>query len=172
MEGFSKKDIIFYLDCLSERLFAQGIKGELFLVGGAAMALAYNKDRITADIDAIFEPKLVIYQAAQQIALEQGLPPNWLNDAVKGFLPGSDVEAKMLADFRGLSVKVASPRYLFVMKALASRQSRDVEDIKRLYILSGFKSVDEAIDYFANAYGNRPIEARVQFVLQEILSGM
>ncbi len=170
MEGLSRQEIIFYLQSLSKKLFSQGIKGELFLVGETPMALAYNKRRITLDLDGVFEPKLIIYEAAKQVALEENLPIDWLNDAVKGFLPGQDTKAKVLLDFEGLSVKVASPRYLFAMKALASRQSRDIEDIKILYALSNFGSIEEAIEYISNIYGNRPIEAKVKFILQEILS--
>ena len=42
-------------------LEAEGVHGDLFLVGGAAMALAYSTRRATRDLDAIFEPKQVIY---------------------------------------------------------------------------------------------------------------
>lgn len=33
----------------------------MFLVGGAAMALAYNARRATRDVDGVFEPKTAIY---------------------------------------------------------------------------------------------------------------
>jgi hypothetical protein len=35
---------------LSSRLEERGVKGEMFLVGGAAMALAYSRRRATADV--------------------------------------------------------------------------------------------------------------------------
>jgi Nucleotidyltransferase of unknown function (DUF6036) len=41
---------------LSSRLEERGVKGEMFLVGGAAMALAYSRRRATADIDAVLSP--------------------------------------------------------------------------------------------------------------------
>jgi hypothetical protein len=43
----SSGDIRILLDELSEELEAQGIHGDLFLVSGAAMALAYSRRRAT-----------------------------------------------------------------------------------------------------------------------------
>ncbi len=41
---------------LSDRLSEIGISAQLFVVGGAAMALAYDGNRITRDVDALFVP--------------------------------------------------------------------------------------------------------------------
>jgi hypothetical protein len=41
------------LEELSERLAAREMRAELFLVGGAAMALAYATRRSTADLDVV-----------------------------------------------------------------------------------------------------------------------
>ena len=61
------------------------------VVGGAAMALAYNTRRLTAHVDGVFEPKSAIYDASRAVAQDRlGLPVDWLNDAVKGLLPGAD----------------------------------------------------------------------------------
>lgn len=70
----------------AEILHQRGIQGDLYRVGGAAMAVAYNARRATRDGEAVFEPKMEIYKAAREVAEELGLPPGWLNDAVKGFL--------------------------------------------------------------------------------------
>lgn len=64
----------------------------MYLVGDAAIALAYDARRSTRDIDAIFEPKMAIYQAAAEVAPRLGLPVSWLNDAVKGFLAGGRLD--------------------------------------------------------------------------------
>ena len=69
---------------LSQELDARGVKAQLFVVGGAAMALAYNMRRTTADVDGVFEPKAVIYEAARRVAgRHEKLPADWLNDGVK-----------------------------------------------------------------------------------------
>lgn len=41
---------------LSERLAETGVTAQLFVVGGAAMALAYDRGRLTRDVDALFVP--------------------------------------------------------------------------------------------------------------------
>ena len=167
--SYSRDEIVSNLEALSNQLEEQGIRGEMFLVGGAAMALAYNRKRTTRDLDAVFEPKMLIYEAAKRMAEIRHLEPDWLNDAVKTFMPGPDPQAETVLNLPALSVSVTSPRYLFALKALASREDRDIDDLKILYNLCGFSSVDEAIDYVDMVYSGRPVEARVAFVLREIL---
>lgn len=154
---------------MSDELEKRGIRGEIFLVDGAAMALCYNRKRTTKDLDGVFEPKMVVYEAANDVAKTRTLKPGWLNDTVKGFMPGPDSSAKTILDLPALSVSVASPRYLFALKALASREDRDIDDIRELYRLSNFNSVDEAIEYVEKVFSGRQIEARVGFVLRETL---
>jgi len=83
-----REEIIEALTALAHRLHRRGVHGEMYVVGGAAIALAYSARRSTRDVDAVFESKMAIYQAAGEVADELGLPAGWLNDAVKGFLAG------------------------------------------------------------------------------------
>ena len=133
------------------------------------MALAYSTRRSTSDLDAVFEPTRVIYEMAESIDRERDLPPNWLNDSVKGFLPGADPNARVLFDLPGLRVTIPSPRYLLAMKLMASRIERDEDDIRLLLGLCGIRTVDEALDVLHDLYGNRPIEPKVQYLVAELL---
>ncbi|MGH3191402.1 MAG: nucleotidyl transferase AbiEii/AbiGii toxin family protein [Streptosporangiaceae bacterium] len=54
--GLGREDIRALLDDLSAELAARGARAELFLVGGAAMAVAYDAARATRDLDAVFVP--------------------------------------------------------------------------------------------------------------------
>jgi hypothetical protein len=164
----SKDDIARLLNELADELEARGIHGDLFLVGGAAMALAYSARRATRDLDAVFEPKQVIYEVARRVGNRHGLPDDWLNDGVKGFLPGSDPGATVLFDRPGLAVRIASPRYLFAMKMLAARVERDADDIEVLYRLSGFRTVEEALDHVQLLYPHQPVPPKAQYLLQEL----
>ncbi len=38
---------------LSDRLAARSIRANIYIVGGAAILLAHERDRVTADIDAL-----------------------------------------------------------------------------------------------------------------------
>lgn len=85
--GLGRDEIRVLLDDLSAELAARGARAELFLVGGAALAVAYDATRATRDLDAVFMPTDVVRQAATAVAGREGLAEDWLNDAVKGFLP-------------------------------------------------------------------------------------
>lgn len=60
---------------LDLELQRRGVGGTIFVVGGAAMALAYNATRVTEDIDGTFEPRDVILAAAQSVAAAQHVGP-------------------------------------------------------------------------------------------------
>jgi hypothetical protein len=45
---------------LGERLAGRGIVADVFIVGGAAMALAYDAQRVTRDVDAVFVPHGIV----------------------------------------------------------------------------------------------------------------
>jgi hypothetical protein len=59
---------------LGERLARRGVVGDLYVFGGAAMALAYDARRATRDIDAVFQPHGVVLDEARAVAGELGLP--------------------------------------------------------------------------------------------------
>jgi hypothetical protein len=61
--GLGRDDIRALLDDLSAELAMRGARAELFLVGGAALAVAYDAARSTRDLDAVFIPSDVVRQA-------------------------------------------------------------------------------------------------------------
>ena len=86
----------------------------MVIVGGAAMTLVYRRDRVTRDVDAIFEPKMMIYQEVALMAEEHNIPANWLNDAVKGLLPEQQDQGEEITyEWPGIMVRVASAEYMF-----------------------------------------------------------
>jgi len=73
---------------LGERLARRGVVADLFVVGGAAMALAYDANRVTRDVDATFVPHGVVLDEARAVAAELGLPPWWLNERASVYVSG------------------------------------------------------------------------------------
>ena len=68
------------LDDLAGRLRRAGVRANVYIVGGAAMTLAYRRDRTTHDIDArIDSGHSATVNAVRDIARERGLPESWLN---------------------------------------------------------------------------------------------
>ena len=155
---------------LAEELAVAGESGELFLVGGAALALGYDARESTRDVDALFEPKLAVYEAAARVGEQAGLAPGWLNDAMKGFLHGDDAGRRLVLDHPALKVFVASPRYLLAMKLLAARVERDAEDIELLLRLAGITEVEEALDLVESAYGRDRVPVKTSLLLEAVLS--
>jgi hypothetical protein len=167
--GLGRDDIRALLDDLSQELAARGARADLFLVGGAAIAVAYDSARSTRDLDAVFLPTDVVREAAAAVAERRGLVADWLNDAVKGFLPGPDPNAQRFYTSDSLNVDVASARYLLAMKLFSARVENDADDIMFLYQELGFTTVDEGLDLVEAVYRGRPVEPKVQFLLTEIV---
>jgi hypothetical protein len=168
VSNLGKQRILQALHALADELERREIKGQLFVVGGAAMALAYSSRRSTRDVDAIFEPKTAIYDAARAIAEREGLPDDWLSDAVKGFAPGDDPDRRVIFTDPALEVAVASPKYLLAMKLLASRVDQDVDDIRALYEMCGFTTAEEGVALMKRLYPTRPVAAKTRFLLEEL----
>jgi hypothetical protein len=49
---------------LGDRLVRRGVVADVFVVGGAAMALAYDATRVTHDVDSLFVPHGVVLEEA------------------------------------------------------------------------------------------------------------
>jgi hypothetical protein len=112
---------------LGERLSRRGVVADVFVVGGAAMALAYDATRVTRDVDARFVPHGIVLEEARRVADDLGLPPWWLNEQATAYISGKDDPGKRrVFDHPGLRVMAASPEHVFAMKALAAR-TRDIE---------------------------------------------
>ncbi len=152
---------------LGRRLAQRGVSGELYIVGGAAIALAFDERRATRDIDAVFEPKAVIYAEAGAMATELDLPEGWLNDGVKGFLVGPDPEARVVLETPGLRCATASPRMLLALKVLAHRSGEDDDDLR---LLAAALELDRASQILAVVEAVFPgrLDVAARFYVEEL----
>lgn len=162
-----REEILRALEELAARLHERGIQGEMYVVGGAAVALAYDARRATRDVDAVFEPKMLIYEVASEVGSDLGLPPGWLNDAVKGFLASDDPEAAPVLEVPGLRCLVASPRLLLALKVLAHRIGEDDDDVRLLAGVLGLGSAPEVLAIAEEVYGDR-LDAAARFFVEEL----
>src|SRR5580704_11754007 len=88
---------------------ARGVVADIFVVGGAAMALAYDATRVTRDIDATFVPHGVVIEEARRVADDLGLPYWWLNEQASVYISGKeDTNGRRVFDHPGLRVMAAS----------------------------------------------------------------
>ncbi len=138
------------------------------MVGGAAMALAYDAARVTRDVDARFVPHGVVLEEARRVADDLGLPPWWLNEQATVYISGKDDPGKRrVFDHPGLRVMAASPEHVFAMKALAAR-TRDVDDLRLLAGMIGVESAEAALRICTDFYPDEPVSERSAAVLREL----
>ena len=83
--SLDRNRIMKLFETLSARLAARRIRGQLYIVGGSAMIVGYGRERTTRDVDARIEyAKDEVLAAAEEIAAEQDLDPNWLTTRTPG----------------------------------------------------------------------------------------
>ena len=153
---------------LGERLVQRGVVADVFVVGGAAMALAYDASRVTRDVDSLFVPHGVVLEEARNVARDLGLPAWWLNEQVSVYISGKDDPGKRrVFDHPGLRVTAASPRHVFAMKALAAR-TRDIDDLRLLAGIIGVESAETALQICAEFFPSEEVPPRAAAVLQEL----
>ncbi len=156
--------------CLGERLAKRGVVADLYVFGGAAMALVYDSRRATRDVDALFKPHGIVLEEAQAVAAELGLPRWWLNEQASSYVaPSGDSAAPRVFDHPGLRVFAASPEHLLAMKALAARP-RDAEDIRQLTRALGLNTVDEVLALVHEIFPEEEPPARLRLLLEDIFS--
>lgn len=141
---------------LGERLAGRGIEGEIYVVGGAAMMLAYDRTRVTRDIDAVGVPQEEIDLEARAMAADhRDLDSDWLNARVLPLLPrGVDGERLQVLGGPGLTVNVASPKWMLAMKARAARGRRDLDDIWVLCQILSIRAVDDVWTICHSVWGD------------------
>lgn len=157
------------LTALGAELAERGLVADLYVVGGAAIALAYDERRATRDIDAIFAPKNEVYEAAARVADRLGLPDGWLNDAVKGFLQGPDHFPTKVIELPGLRCEVASAETVLVMKCLAHRLGEDDHDVALLAAQLGLRTADEVLDLVERVAHPRLLTPQVELFVRSVL---
>jgi hypothetical protein len=171
MPGLTPTDIRKLFELLNDELRAAATKGELFLVGGAAMCLAYSARPSTQDVGGMFRPARQIREAAARVALRAGVLPDWLNDGVKGFLSDQG-EFTPFLDLDHLSVMVAQPTYLLAMKCLSFRigaEFHDEDDVRYLLRHLNITSYEKAAEIIGRYYPLARFPQKTLYALGELL---
>ena len=61
---FGRAELERAFTALGERLGRRGVVADILIVGGAAMALAYDAARVTRDVDTMFKPHGIVHEEA------------------------------------------------------------------------------------------------------------
>lgn len=81
-----EKSIMELFHKLNERLGGVEVSAIVYVFGGAALALSLERERVTQDVDAVFSPAREVREAVKQVARDNGVADDWLNDAGKGYV--------------------------------------------------------------------------------------
>ncbi len=171
MAPLTQSDIRRLFDLLNVELRDSETKGELFLVGGAVMCLAYAARPSTQDVDAVFRPPARVREAAARVGARAGLRSDWLNDGVKGFISAQGGFALFL-ELDHLRVMVAQPAYLLAMKCLAMRigaEFHDEEDVRYLLRHLDLRTYDQTLSVIEKYYPLERFPQKTLYALAELL---
>lgn len=151
------------LDLLDQRLRDRGVGASIFVVGGAAIAATgVRRNRLTADVDALFRDQAVIAEA-RLIAEERNLPPNWLNPNANMWMPPLPPGVLEAPAEPGLRVTYAEDGFLLANKLIAQR-AKDADDVVALADRLGLSaaSPEQLEDHIRSYYTD---EAMLEFIV-------
>ena len=179
--AFTRTDIIYLLRRLSSLAQKEGITFEIAFYGGSCLLLAYDYlDRaLTKDIDAIIRPREVADKFVQQLAIEENLPDNWLDQGVTQFVsPKGETyvtNIPELKDLKNLKISFPTASYLIAMKIRSSVRSRfgydgDLIDLKFLARKTNLRSIEEAQKHLDKFFEDEVIPERAIVALEEVFN--
>ena len=153
---------------LNSKLKRRNEKGEIGLVGGAVMCLVYNARASTKDVDAIFEPSEIIRKLVTEIAEEEHLPSDWLNDGAKAYIhPGFQREA--VINLSHLLVWAPETKYMLAMKCISARwDTSDRDDVIFLIKYLELSNAKEVFMIIEKYYPKQIVPSKTKFFIEEV----
>lgn len=118
------------LGLLDTQLQEREVAGSVYVVGGAAIAMTVYDARRTVDIDALVSNHVVL-EEARLLAEAEGIPPTWLNENARPWIPPRPSAATVPPRRPGLTIYCAPPEHLLAMKLVAMRP-QDAPDVVAL----------------------------------------
>ena len=166
----SKADILRLFDLLNTELAALDAAGELYVVGGAVMCLAFGARDATKDVDALFQPTRTVREAAARVAATAGVDHAWLNDAVKAYLSPRG-EFDRFLELSHLNVFVAHPHYLLAMKCAALRlgeEFHDLDDVRYLLRHLDVRAAEDAMQIVLRYFDESQLLPKTRLILESL----
>ena len=162
-----RKRIVELFDELSKELRLEGARAQIYIIGGAAMSLAFSRERTTTDVDARIDTgHYRLTQAVQKVGRRHGLGDSWLNEQATTAIPrGGDARAQTLYDSPYLTVTGASAKHLLAMKLKAGR-AKDRADIAVLCEHLGLEGPEEAIGIYRELFPGERVKATSRVLLE------
>ena len=160
------------LEAVDTRLGGVGLRSpvEIVIVGGAAVAMQWNRRRTTYDVDVVSEDIPVeLWGVVADVGERVGLDSNWLNAAARVKAPTGSTPGEPTEIYRGPNLRVygASPHFVLAMKLLSGRDV-DLRDMPALLEAARPRIRDDLYDLVERAYPNRQIPASTQYIIEQV----
>ena len=142
---------------------------EIVVVGGAAVALQWNRRRTTYDVDVVSEGiPAVFWDVTATVGRAEGLTADWLNAAARVKAPSGPTPGEPTEVYVGSNLRVygASPHYVLAMKLLTGRDV-DIQDIPVLLEVVQPETSDELYDLVEHAYPTAHIPASARYTIEQ-----
>ncbi len=154
---------------LADELRNERVRAELVLAGGAVIALLFDAERVTRDVDGlILQGHGPLTKAAQRIAGELALQRGWLNEGVATYLSTqADPDRTMVFDHPNLVIYAASAEHMLALKARAAR-AQDLRDLRLLAAKLDVTTVSEVLAIVERFFPADPLKPKALAAVEDL----
>lgn len=169
MDQMGRAELVAALGEVADILQARRQTARIYIVGGAAMAMAYDSDRFTHDIDAVvLDGHGAVVSAVHEVARRYGWHTSWLNDQAAAYMPrGDDYRGRVVFDHPSLRVTAASPERMLAMKIMSARPA-DIPDLRLLVGILGYSTPDQVRDTATSVFPGERLSERSEAAITKL----
>ena len=154
---------------LSSELESRNARAHVYVFGGAAMSVAFDRGRTTVDIDVrVDSGREKLMESVETVGRRHGFEAGWFSEPLAVVLPrGSDQRAATLYQSQYLTVTGASAKHMLAMKLVAGRL-KDHGDIAVLCKRLGLTSKRQALRIADEVLPGVPINRQAREALAKV----
>ena len=154
---------------LSSELARRGARAHVYVFGGAAMSVAFDRRRTTVDIDVRVDAgREKLMEAVEAVGNRHGFTAGWFSEPLAVVLPrGSDPRAATVYQSQYLTVTGASATHMLAMKLVAGRL-KDHGDIALLCKELGLTSEQQALRIKDDVLPGVPVNRQAREALAKV----
>ena len=169
--SLDRETLIELLDDLSRRLERRRVRAQVYVIGGAAMSLAFDRARTTHDVDARIESGHgALTEAVREIAHERGLTGTWLNEQATANIPKApDTRARTVYESEYLTITGASAEHILAMKLEAGRRT-DIGDVATLIGHLGITTAEDALAIHRRLFPESTRGSKAREIVEHVLA--
>ena len=164
-----RKQVLELFEELSSELETRDARAHVYVFGGAAMSVAFDRGRTTVDIDVrVDSGREKLMEAVEAVGRRHGFEAGWFSEPLAVVLPrGSDQRAATLYQSQYLTVTGASAKHLLAMKIVAGRL-KDHVDIAVLCKKLGLTNEQQALQIKDDVLPGVPVNRQAREALAKV----